>query len=223
MTVPGPVRTPSATKRFDVGFWRLGHADPSAECLRRIDVADEGRLILVRHGEDCQQTLEGLEIPSVHGCGDRLLHQMIAWDESGVGCAHRRPAFVCFSTLLCKPRALSHRPIVKGSRIGKQAAQIRVAVGAGSGVAQPAEYQGEIGAERPTGLGRACSLLVVDARNFDRSSRNEWTTRPKGTLRVLAASTRRTACCGFVSNHDRRAYFRIVPIQLAEGRDWFRA
>jgi DCC1-like thiol-disulfide oxidoreductase len=29
--------------------------------------------------------------------------------------------------------------------------------------------------------------------------------------------------CGFVSNHDRRAYFRIVPMQLAEGRDWFRA
>jgi hypothetical protein len=29
--------------------------------------------------------------------------------------------------------------------------------------------------------------------------------------------------CGFVSNHDHRAHFRIVPIQLAEGRDWFRA
>ena len=50
--------------------------------------------------------------------------------------------------------------------------------------------------------------------------------------RVLAASTRRTACilfdgvcvlcsrgCGFVNNHDRRAYFRIVPMQLAEARD----
>jgi predicted DCC family thiol-disulfide oxidoreductase YuxK len=50
--------------------------------------------------------------------------------------------------------------------------------------------------------------------------------------RVLAASTRRTACilfdgvcvlcsrgCGFVSKHDRRAYFRIVPMQLAEARD----
>jgi hypothetical protein len=33
--------------------------------MRRIDVTAEGRLILVRHGEDCQQTLEGLEIPSV--------------------------------------------------------------------------------------------------------------------------------------------------------------
>ena len=39
---------------------------------RRIDVAAEGRLILVRHGEDRQQALEGLEIPNVHGCGDRL-------------------------------------------------------------------------------------------------------------------------------------------------------
>jgi hypothetical protein len=29
--------------------------------------------------------------------------------------------------------------------------------------------------------------------------------------------------CGFVSKHDRRAYFRIVPMQLAKGRDWFRA
>src|ERR1700688_3798052 len=70
---------------------------------RRIDVAAEGRLILVRHGEHRQQTLEGLEIPNVHGCGDRLLHQMIAWDESRVGRAHRRSAFVPFSTLLCKP------------------------------------------------------------------------------------------------------------------------
>jgi hypothetical protein len=26
-----------------------------------------------------------------------------------------------------------------------------------------------------------------------------------------------------VSKHDRRAYFRIVPMQLAEARDWFRA
>ena len=29
--------------------------------------------------------------------------------------------------------------------------------------------------------------------------------------------------CGFLSKHDRRAYFRIVPMQLAEARDWFRA
>ena len=29
--------------------------------------------------------------------------------------------------------------------------------------------------------------------------------------------------CGFVSKHDRLAYFRFVPMQLAEGRDWFRA
>ena len=28
---------------------------------------------------------------------------------------------------------------------------------------------------------------------------------------------------GFVSKHDRRAYFRVVPMQLAEARDWFRA
>src|SRR6516162_8461529 len=45
---------------------------------RRIDVAAEGRLILVRHGERCQQTLEGREILIVHGCRDRLLHQMVA-------------------------------------------------------------------------------------------------------------------------------------------------
>jgi len=43
---------------------------------RRIDVATEGRLILVRHGEHCQQTLEGREIPIVHGRRDRLLDQM---------------------------------------------------------------------------------------------------------------------------------------------------
>src|ERR1700731_4858609 len=110
---------------------------------RRIDVAAEGRLILVRHGEDCQQTLEGLEIPNVHGRGDRLLHEMIAWDESRVGRAHCRSAFVRFSTLLCKPMTPSHRPIVEGAGIGKQAAHTRVAVWAGSGVAQPAEEQGE--------------------------------------------------------------------------------
>src|ERR1700722_12308205 len=71
------------------------------------------RLILVRHGGDCQQTLEGLEIPNVHGCGDRLLHQMIAWDESRVGRAHRRSAFVRLYSLLRKPMAPSHRPIVE--------------------------------------------------------------------------------------------------------------
>src|SRR5205085_5192993 len=42
--------------------------------------------------------------------------------------------------------APSRRPIVQGARIGKQAAHTRVAVGAGSRVAQPAEDQGEIGA-----------------------------------------------------------------------------
>src|ERR1700733_8683344 len=88
--------------------------------LRRIDVAAEGRLILVRHGEHRQQTLEGLEIPNVHGCGDRLLHQMIAWDENRVGRMHRRTALVRFPTVLCKPMAPSHRPIVEGARIGKQ-------------------------------------------------------------------------------------------------------
>src|SRR6476660_6391458 len=86
---------------------------------RRIDVAGEGRLILVRHGEHRQQTLEGLEIPNVHGCGDRLLHQMIARDESRVSRTHRRPAFVRFSTLLYTPMAPSHRPSVEGARIGK--------------------------------------------------------------------------------------------------------
>src|SRR4030095_2712809 len=45
-----------------------------------------------------------------------------------------------------KPMAPSRRPIVEGARIGKQAAHTRVAVGAGSRVAQPAEDQGEIGA-----------------------------------------------------------------------------
>ena len=29
--------------------------------------------------------------------------------------------------------------------------------------------------------------------------------------------------CGFVSKHDRRAYFRIVPMQLAEARDLVRS
>src|SRR5947208_16925340 len=69
---------------------------------RRIDVASEGRLILVRHGEHCQQTLERRETPIVRGCRDRLLHQMIARDESRVSRTHRRPALVRLSTLLCK-------------------------------------------------------------------------------------------------------------------------
>ena len=113
---------------------------------RGIDVAAEGRLVLVRHGEHRQQTLEGREIPIVHGCRDRLLHQMVARDESRVGRAHRRPALVRLATLLCKPMAPSRRPIVEGVRIGKQAAYTGVAVGAGGSVAQPAEDQGEIGA-----------------------------------------------------------------------------
>jgi hypothetical protein len=37
------------------------------------------------------------------------------------------------------------RPIVEGARIAKQAAHTRVAIGAGGGVAQPAEHHGEIG------------------------------------------------------------------------------
>ena len=46
----------------------------------RIDVVAKGWLILVRHREHGQQTLEGLEIPIVNSCGDGLLHQMVAWD-----------------------------------------------------------------------------------------------------------------------------------------------
>jgi len=60
--------------------------------------------------------------------------------------SHRRSALVRLSTLLCKPMSPSHRPIVEGARIGKQVAHSRVAVGAGSRVAQPAEDQGEIDA-----------------------------------------------------------------------------
>src|SRR6266699_3326093 len=70
----------------------------------------------------------------------------IARDESRVSRTHRRPALVRLSTFVCKPVAPSRRPIVEGARIGKQAAYTRVAVGAGSRVAQPAEDQGEIGA-----------------------------------------------------------------------------
>jgi hypothetical protein len=47
-------------------------------------VRAEGRLVLVRHGEHRQQTLEGRKIPIVHGCRNRLLHQMVARDESRV-------------------------------------------------------------------------------------------------------------------------------------------
>src|SRR6516225_9634429 len=113
---------------------------------RRIDVAAEPRLILVRHGKHRQQTLEGREIPIVHGCGDRLLHQMVARNDSRVSRAHRRLTLVRLSTLLCKPMAPPRRPIVEGARIGKQATHTRVPVEACSSVAQPAEDQGEIGA-----------------------------------------------------------------------------
>src|SRR5262245_60801806 len=71
---------------------------------------------------------------------------MVARDESRVSRTHRCPALVRLSTFVCKPVAPSRRPIVEGARIGKQAAHTRVAVGAGSRVAQPAEDQGEIGA-----------------------------------------------------------------------------
>ena len=113
---------------------------------RRIDIAAEHWLNFVRHGEHRQQTLEGHEILIVHGCRDRLLHQMVARDESRIGRTHRRPALVRLSTLLCKPMSPSHRPIVEGAWIGKQVAHSRVAVGAGSRVAEPAEDQSEIDA-----------------------------------------------------------------------------
>src|SRR5271165_4320997 len=47
---------------------------------------------------------------------DRLLHQMVARDESRVSRSHRRPAFVRLSTLLGEPIAPSRRPMVEGRR-----------------------------------------------------------------------------------------------------------
>src|SRR5262249_840913 len=110
------------------------------------DVAAEHRLILARHGEHRQQTLEGREISIVHGCRERLLNQMVTRDESRISRTHRRAALVRLSTLLCKPMSPSHRPTGEGAWIGKQVGQSRVAVGARSRVAEAAEKQGVIDA-----------------------------------------------------------------------------
>src|SRR6266487_5827681 len=112
-----------SVSRKDAGVELALPWSSAAKCLvhdligpRRIDVATEGRLILVRHGEHCQQTLEGREIPIVHGCRDRLLHQMVARDESRVSRTHPRPALVLLSTFVCTPMASSRRPIAEGAR-----------------------------------------------------------------------------------------------------------
>src|SRR5215471_18210901 len=89
---------------------------------------------------------KGAKFPSFTAAENRLLHQMVARDESRISRTHRRPALVRLSTLLCKPMSPSHHPIVEGAWIGKQVAHSRVVVGACSRVAQPAEHQGEIDA-----------------------------------------------------------------------------
>ena len=84
------------------------------------------------------------------------------------------------------------------------------------------------------------SLLVLDARNLDREIVQEFQERvdysakrhpsspgsinsPHGLILFAGVGVLCSRGCGFVSNHDRRANFRIVPIQLVEGRDCFRA
>jgi hypothetical protein len=79
--------------------------------------------------------------------------------------------------------APSHCPIVEGARIGKQAAHIRVAVGAGSGVAQPAEYQGEIGAVASHALEEVlCQGQIVRPR----SEQAELAAEARGICRLEA-------------------------------------
>ena len=46
---------------------------------------------------------------------------------------------------------------------------------------------------------------------------------PHGLIRFDGVCVLCSRGCGFVSKRDRRGYFRFVPMQLAEGRDWFRA
>jgi hypothetical protein len=79
--------------------------------------------------------------------------------------------------------APSHRPIVEGARIGKQAAHTRVAVGAGSGVAQPAEEQGEIGAVASHALEEVlCQGQIVRPR----SEQAELAAEARGICRLEA-------------------------------------
>jgi predicted DCC family thiol-disulfide oxidoreductase YuxK len=80
------------------------------------------------------------------------------------------------------------------------------------------------------------SLLVLDARNLDHEIVQEFQERvdysakrhpsspgssinsPHGLILFAGVCVLCSRGRGFVSNHDRRAYFRIVPIELAEGR-----
>jgi hypothetical protein len=91
------------------------------------------------------------------------------------------------------------------------------------------------------GLVEPVTPLVLDARNLDREIVQEFQERvdysakrhpsspgssinsPHGLILFAGVCVLCSRGCGFVSNHDRRAYFSIVPIQLAEGRDCFRA
>jgi len=64
--------------------------------------------IVVELGVDSLEAFDQA-LQRIHGCEDRLLHQMVAWDESRIDGAHCRPAL---STLLRESIAPFRRPIV---------------------------------------------------------------------------------------------------------------
>ena len=111
-----------ATRAGSILTERVGRATRSsaAKCLahdligpRRLGVTVEGRLVVVRPGEHCQQILEGGEIAIVHGCRKRFLDQMVARDECRVDRTHRRrPPLAGRLTILGKPLAPSRGPVV---------------------------------------------------------------------------------------------------------------
>ena len=101
-------RSPSPSREF--GLSTRDHApktqsgpaecpEDALTCLRRVCIFGEGRLILIRARENRQQLGERRKVSIVDCCVERLLHAMIARDESWIDGSHRLGACVGLATV----------------------------------------------------------------------------------------------------------------------------
>ena len=67
---------------------------------------------------------------------------------------------------------------------------------------------------------RGCLLFPRKRSRSKESWQHQLAARPDSVRQRMRSMLARLR---LVRKHDRRAYFRVVPMQLAEARDWFRA
>ena len=128
---------PTGSCQLNIGLSRRGHApiaqSSPAECpedalasLRRVGIFGEGRLIVIRARENCQQVGKRRKVCVIDRCVERLLHAMIARDEGWIYVSHRLGAFVGFPPVNGKARAPPHGPTVVGAWVREQAPRLGV-------------------------------------------------------------------------------------------------